>query len=139
MQLYARCGAAGLTPPDVSDPEISRATDAYLQLVMETAMGYPIQPAIQAELQVPLGRWAPDSYGTADCVIIGSGRLTVIDYKHGKGSRYPRRATRRSACTPWGVLGLLPPVRHGGRHHRGHPDDLPAPAGQYHPRAHDRA
>ena len=85
VQLYARCGAAGLTPPDVSDPEISRATDAYLQLVMETAMGYPIQPAIQAELQVPLGRWAPDSYGTADCVIIGSGRLTVIDYKHGKG------------------------------------------------------
>lgn len=103
VEAYASARNISATD-DEAGPEMRRATGAYLQLVMEEAMSYPVRPAIQAELQVPLDRWAPESYGTADCVIIGSGRLTVIDYKHGKGVPVSAAGNPQTRLYALGVL-----------------------------------
>lgn len=37
------------------------------------------------EAQVDFSLWVPDGFGTADCIIISGDKMTVIDYKYGKG------------------------------------------------------
>lgn len=40
---------------------------------------------LAVEQRLDLNGWAPGSFGTADCLILSDERLTVIDYKYGKG------------------------------------------------------
>ena len=42
-------------------------------------------PIIYLEQQLDLTPWVPEGFGTADCVLIGSGTLHVFDFKYGKG------------------------------------------------------
>lgn len=65
--------------------EMERCTDIYLDTAKEIAWGYPDAPYVALEQRVDFSAWVPDGFGTADCVIIGSGILHVIDYKHGRG------------------------------------------------------
>ena len=59
-------------------------TDVYLDAVKELAMTFPVRPSVIAlEQQVDASEWAPDCWGTADCILAGSGKLCVIDYKNG--------------------------------------------------------
>lgn len=37
------------------------------------------------ETQVTYDRWAPEGFGTCDCILMGDKKLTIIDYKYGKG------------------------------------------------------
>ena len=38
-----------------------------------------------AEVKVDFGEYAPEGFGTCDCVMIGGDTLSITDYKHGKG------------------------------------------------------
>ena len=59
-------------------------TDMYLDAVKELAMSFPTQPTVIAlETKVDASQWAPDCWGTADCILAGSGKLCVVDYKNG--------------------------------------------------------
>jgi hypothetical protein len=40
---------------------------------------------IYIERRVDFSKWVPEGFGTADCIIISDGVLTVIDLKYGKG------------------------------------------------------
>lgn len=40
---------------------------------------------IHIETRLDLGDWAPDTFGTADAIVVGPHRLTVIDFKYGRG------------------------------------------------------
>lgn len=40
---------------------------------------------LDVEQKLDLTEFVPESFGTADCVIIGGNLLEVVDYKHGKG------------------------------------------------------
>ena len=40
---------------------------------------------MDVEQKLDLTEFVPESFGTADCVIIGGSLLEVVDYKHGKG------------------------------------------------------
>lgn len=40
---------------------------------------------MDVEQKLDLTEFVPESFGTADCVIIGGNLLEVVDYKHGKG------------------------------------------------------
>ena len=56
----------------------------YVETIVEIAK--PLHnPYIALEQRVDYSKWVPEGFGTADCIIIGDGTLTVIDYKHGKG------------------------------------------------------
>lgn len=43
------------------------------------------QASMDIEQKIDLTEFVPESFGTADCVVIGGNLIEVIDYKHGKG------------------------------------------------------
>lgn len=43
------------------------------------------QSIMDVEQKLDLAEYVPESFGTADCVVIGGNLIEVIDYKHGKG------------------------------------------------------
>lgn len=61
------------------------ATDEYLEHLKARAMTYPTAPTVALEVQVDFSDIVPEGFGTADCIMIGSGRLDVVDYKNGAG------------------------------------------------------
>ena len=42
-------------------------------------------PIIYLEQSLDLTPWVPEGFGTADCIVIGSGEIHVFDFKYGKG------------------------------------------------------
>ena len=66
-------------------PEMESTTDTYLTCLTERAMTYAEIPHIALEVKVDYSEFAPEGFGTADCIMIGGDTLSVIDYKHGQG------------------------------------------------------
>lgn len=66
-------------------PEMGRHTDDYLDYINQRVMGYDHRPHVAVEVPLDLNAWVPESFGTADCVIIGGDTIEVIDLKYGKG------------------------------------------------------
>ncbi|MDO3680403.1 DUF2800 domain-containing protein [Paenibacillus ehimensis] len=67
------------------EPEMDATTDAYLEYVQSVVHAFSSPPYIAIERRVDYSAYAPQGYGTSDCIIIGGRQLHVIDYKHGKG------------------------------------------------------
>lgn len=67
------------------NPEMQSCTDEYLDYISGVVMSYPTRPYIAVERKLDFSRYAPEGFGTGDCIIIGGDTLHVIDYKHGKG------------------------------------------------------
>ncbi len=65
--------------------EIDGHTEEYLDFVKSTALAYPSEPHVDIERRWDLSVYVPEGFGTADCTLIGGGRLHVIDFKYGKG------------------------------------------------------
>jgi hypothetical protein len=66
-------------------PEILRCTDEYLDYINKTALSYKETPYVAVEQQLDVSTFAPECFGTGDCIIIGGHTLHIIDYKHGAG------------------------------------------------------
>lgn len=66
-------------------PEMDKTTDLYLEHLTEQAMLYDNPPTVAVEVRVDFSEYAPDGFGTCDCVMIGGDTLSITDYKHGKG------------------------------------------------------
>lgn len=56
----------------------------YNSYIQEIANTYK-DPLIEIETRLDLSDYIPESFGTADCIIIGDNDLHVIDYKYGLG------------------------------------------------------
>lgn len=67
------------------DPEMLSCTDTYVEYIQGVTHGYAIKPYVIAEKRVDYSAYAPEGFGTADCLVVGGDTLHVIDYKHGKG------------------------------------------------------
>lgn len=70
---------------DLYTPEMEGHTDAYVDYVKGVAMGYDATPFVSIETRVDYSVYAPEGFGTADCIIIGGDTMHVIDFKYGKG------------------------------------------------------
>lgn len=66
-------------------PEMDGYTEAYLDYVKECALRYESKPYVSIEKRVSYAEIAPEGFGTCDCIMIGSGHLSIIDFKYGKG------------------------------------------------------
>ncbi len=66
-------------------PEMDGYTDEYADFVSGIAFGFPAAPFIRVEQRVSYSNWAPEGFGTVDCLIIYGTELHVIDFKYGKG------------------------------------------------------
>jgi hypothetical protein len=65
--------------------EMEDYTDEYLDYIKDTALKYPSQPTITIEKKVDFSSYAPEGFGTADCILISGDTLHIIDLKYGKG------------------------------------------------------
>lgn len=65
--------------------EMEGHTDDYLEYIKGVMLSFPSTPYTTIEKKVNYSLYAPEGYGTADCIIIGGNTLYVIDLKYGKG------------------------------------------------------
>lgn len=60
-------------------------TDNYLDYIAKVIHGYDNPPYVAVEKKLDYGAYAPEGFGTGDCIIIGGNTMHVIDFKYGKG------------------------------------------------------
>ena len=68
--------------------EMEDCTDEYALFIQERAEELKrtgTMPTVFTEVRLDLSRWAPQCFGTADCVIVGEGAFHVVDLKYGRG------------------------------------------------------
>lgn len=76
------------------DDEMPEHTDTYLDYIKAAALKFKTSPTVRVEEPVFFGKYTHsemqnppceyEGYGTADCIMIGSGMIHVIDFKYGK-------------------------------------------------------
>lgn len=66
-------------------PEMDGFTDEYADYVSGVAFGCQGTPFVAVEKRLDYSPWAPEGFGTGDCVIIYGQDLHIIDFKYGKG------------------------------------------------------
>ena len=76
--------------PDLAyfDEEMAEHTDAYCEFIMEQVQAAKqtcADPLVLVEQRLDFSRWVQDSFGTADCIIVADGVLTIVDMKFGVG------------------------------------------------------
>jgi hypothetical protein len=64
--------------------EMEELTEGYASYVMEIVNQYII-PGVYIEERLDLSKYVKDSFGTADCIVVGDKDLHVIDLKYGQG------------------------------------------------------
>lgn len=67
------------------DGEMQEATDFYRDEVQTILNGAGKDAELMIEQRFSLDRWIPESFGTSDAVVLGDGKIEVIDLKYGKG------------------------------------------------------
>lgn len=65
--------------------EMNGHTDTYLNYVSEVVHSYNSPPYIAIEKKIDYSQYAPEGFGTGDCIVIGGNTLHIIDLKYGKG------------------------------------------------------
>lgn len=65
-------------------PEMEEYTDEYADYVSNLAFGFPAVPFVAVEKRLDYSPWAPEGFGTGDCIIIYGKDLHVIDFKYGQ-------------------------------------------------------
>lgn len=86
------------------------ATDEYLEHLKARAMSYPTAPTVALEVQVDFSDIVPEGFGTADCIMIGSGRLDVVDYKNGSGVVVEAENNPQMMLYAWGAIRYFKPI-----------------------------
>ena len=66
------------------DDEMMGYTDDYMDYVKAAALSFPAEPTVAIEKKVDISEYAPECFGTPDCLLIGGGVIHVIDFKYGK-------------------------------------------------------
>lgn len=104
------------------DKSMDNATEQYLDYLKSLALSFSAPPFVTLESRVDCSRIAPGSFGRADCIMMGDGRLCVIDYKN--GARRPGRGGKQlpnDALCLGGFAGLGPHLwRYPGRNPLGY-------------------
>ena len=74
----------GLKEKELWQNEMLEHSDTYLGYVKAAALSFDSQPYAAVEKRVDFGRYVPDGFGTADCILLGGSTLWVIDFKYGR-------------------------------------------------------
>lgn len=73
---------------DYDSDEMEECSDAYVDFVMEQyekVRQNCKDPVVLIEQRLDFSEYVPDGFGTGDCLIIGDGKLHIIDFKYGMG------------------------------------------------------
>lgn len=92
------------------DKSMDAATDEYLDHLKARAMTYDTAPTVALEVQVDFSDIVPEGFGTADCIMIGSGCIDVVDYKNGSGVIVEADNNPQMMLYAWGALRYFKPI-----------------------------
>ncbi|MGM0971648.1 MAG: DUF2800 domain-containing protein [Bacillota bacterium] len=70
---------------DLYQDEMLKHTDTYLEYLQGIALSLSAAPYVAVEKRINYSSYAPEGFGTVDCLIIGGETLYVTDFKYGKG------------------------------------------------------
>lgn len=90
--------------------EMDGYTDAYVEHLSEIAMSYKAMPHVALETRVDYSDYAPEGFGTSDCIMIGGDTISVIDYKYGKGVPVSAENNTQMKLYALGALKLYAPI-----------------------------
>ena len=80
---------------------------AYVVELLETAKQTCSDPVVMIEQRVDFSRWVQDGFGTADCILIADGVLSIVDYKHGKGVEVSAEGNTQLSLYSLGALEIF--------------------------------
>lgn len=93
--------------------EMDGYTDQYVDYVTEIAYGFLSAPFVAVERRLDYSDWAPEGFGTGDCILIYGSELHVIDFKYGKGVSVSAEDNPQMKCYGLGALkefGMIFPI-----------------------------
>lgn len=92
------------------DNEMLSTAATYVEHLTEHAMRFEHAPYVALEVQVDITDYAPEAFGTCDCVMIGGDELIITDYKHGKGVPVSAQDNPQMLLYALGALKLYRPI-----------------------------
>lgn len=93
--------------------EMEGFADEYVDYVSNIAFSFPAAPFIAIEKRLDYSPWAPEGFGTGDCIIIYGKDLHIIDFKYGKGVPVKAEGNYQLALYALGAyheFGMLFPI-----------------------------
>lgn len=99
---------------DLYQPEMDRYTDEYLDYVKDIAFSMPAAPTVMVEKRLDYSAYAPEGFGTGDCIMLQGDSLHIIDFKYGKGVPVKAGGNPQLALYALGALsefGFIYPVQ----------------------------
>ncbi len=94
-------------------PEMDGLTDEYVDYASSIAFGFPAAPFVAVEKRLDYSPWAPEGFGTGDCVILYGKELHIIDFKYGRGVPVKAEGNYQLALYALGAyheFGMLFPI-----------------------------
>lgn len=94
--------------------EMDGFTDAYRDYITGIAYGLPSTPYMAVEKRVDYSPWAPEGFGTSDCILIQGTAMHVCDFKYGKGkavSSHENPQLMLYALGAWNAFRMIYPVK----------------------------
>lgn len=98
---------------ELYSPEMERFTQEYVDYIQELAFSMPAAPFIAVEKRLNYGDWAPEGFGTGDCVLLQGTELHIVDFKYGKGVPVSAEGNPQLALYALGALaefGIIYPI-----------------------------
>lgn len=92
------------------DDEMLSTAATCVEHLTEHAMRFEHAPYVALEVQVDITDYAPEAFGTCDCVMIGGDELIITDYKHGKGVPVSAQDNPQMLLYALGALKLYRPI-----------------------------
>ena len=92
------------------DPAMEDATELYLDTLKELALSFDTPPFVALETRVDYSEYAPGGFGTSDCIMIGGGRIVIVDYKNGSGVPVDAEANSQMMLYALGALATFRPI-----------------------------
>ena len=94
--------------------EMDGFTDAYADYITGIAYNFPSTPYVAVEKRVDYSPWAPEGFGTCDCILIHGTGMHVCDFKYGKGKAVSSRENPQLmlyALGAWNAFRMIYPIK----------------------------
>ncbi|MCI8940962.1 MAG: DUF2800 domain-containing protein [Dorea sp.] len=94
-------------------PEMDKHTDTYVEYIQQLAYSFPAAPSVAVEKELDYGDYAPEGFGTADCIVISGTECYVIDFKYGQGVHVYAEGNPQMSLYALGALsayGMIYPI-----------------------------
>ena len=95
------------------DAEMQECAEGYRDAVMEIYEQIRCEcgdAMICIEQRIDFSAWVKQGFGTSDCVVIGNGKLFVIDFKYGKGVSVSAEENSQLKCYALGAYSVFSPL-----------------------------